>query len=163
MAAAAAVTGSLLLTVGCSSSNSSSGSTSGNTGSGTNWATASSISAGGGMNALVAAAKKEGTLNVITLPSNWANYGTIMKDFTAKYGIKINDANPDGSSQDELNAIAQLKGQNRAPDVVDVGTAFAVKGETAGDWAPYQVQTWANIPAASKAANGDNNADRVRG
>jgi hypothetical protein len=34
MAAAAAVTGSLLLTVGCSSSNSSSGSTSGNTGSG---------------------------------------------------------------------------------------------------------------------------------
>jgi hypothetical protein len=39
MAAAAAVTGSLLLTVGCSSSNSSSGSASGNTGSGTNWAT----------------------------------------------------------------------------------------------------------------------------
>ncbi len=92
MAAAAAVTGSLLLTVGCSSSNSSSGSTSGNTGSGTNWATASSVAAGGGMNALVAAAKKEGTLNVITLPANWANYGTIMKDFTAKYGIKINDA-----------------------------------------------------------------------
>ena len=25
------------------------------------------------MNALVAAAKKEGTLNVITLPANWAN------------------------------------------------------------------------------------------
>ena len=110
MAAAAAVTGSLLLTVGCSSSNSSSsGSTSGNTGSGTNWATASSVAAGGGMNALVAAAKKEGTLNVITLPANWANYGTIMKDFTAKYGIKINDANPDGSSQDELNAVNQLR------------------------------------------------------
>jgi putative spermidine/putrescine transport system substrate-binding protein len=29
----------------------------------------------------------------------WANYGTIMKDFTAKYGIKINDANPDGSAR----------------------------------------------------------------
>ncbi len=28
------------------------------------------------MAALVAAAKKEGKLNVITLPSNWANYGT---------------------------------------------------------------------------------------
>ena len=48
------------------------------------------------MNALVAAAEKEGQLNVITLPSDWANYGTIMKDFTAKYGIKITDANPDG-------------------------------------------------------------------
>jgi hypothetical protein len=40
MAAAAAVTGSLLLTVGCSSSGSGSGSTSSNTASGTNWATA---------------------------------------------------------------------------------------------------------------------------
>ena len=154
MAAAAAVTGSLLLTVGCSSSNSSSGSTSGNTGSGTNWATASSVAAGGGMNTLVAAAKKEGTLNVITLPANWANYGTIMKDFTAKYGIKINDANPDGSSQDELNAVNQLKGQDRAPDVLDVGTAFAVKGAQQGILAPYKVATWASIPADAKASDG---------
>ena len=150
MAAAAAVTGSLLLTVGCSSSGSSSGSTSSNTGSGTSWATAASVSAGGGMNALVAAAKKEGTLNVITLPANWANYGTIMKDFTAKYGIKINDANPDGSSQDELNAVNQLKGQARAPDVLDVGTAFAVKGTQEGILAPYKVATWSNIPADAK-------------
>lgn len=48
----------------------------------------------GGMAALIAAARQEGQLNVITLPGNWANYGTIMKDFTAKYGIKITDANP---------------------------------------------------------------------
>src|SRR5436189_1691012 len=57
----------------------------------------------GGMDALVAAAKKEGKLNVITLPKTWANYGAIMDAFTAKYGIKITDDNPDGSSQDELN------------------------------------------------------------
>jgi putative spermidine/putrescine transport system substrate-binding protein len=154
MAASAAVVGSLLLTVGCSSSSSSSGSTSSNTSSGTNWATATSISAGGGMTALVAAAKKEGQLNVITLPSNWANYGTIMKDFTAKYGIKINDANPDGSSQDELNAVNQLKGQSRAPDVLDVGTAFAVKGQQEGILAPYEVATWNNIPSDAKASDG---------
>jgi putative spermidine/putrescine transport system substrate-binding protein len=36
------------------------------------------------MSALVKAAKAEGELNVITLPANWANYGNIMKDFTAK-------------------------------------------------------------------------------
>jgi putative spermidine/putrescine transport system substrate-binding protein len=148
-----------VLTAACSSSSSSSSSGSTTSNSGTNWATATSVSAGGGMNALVTAAKKEGQLNVITLPSNWANYGTIMKDFTAKYGIKINDANPDGSSQDELNAIAELKGQSRAPDVVDVGTAFAVKGEQAGDWAPYEVATWGNIPADAKATNGDYYAD----
>jgi putative spermidine/putrescine transport system substrate-binding protein len=159
MAAAAAVAGSLLLTVGCSSSGSSSGSASGNSSSGTNWATAASVSAGGGMSALVAAAKSEGTLNVITLPSNWANYGTIMKDFTAKYGIKINDANPDGSSQDELNAVNQLKGQDRAPDVLDMGTAFAVKGAQSGVLAPYKVATWDNIPADAKDANGQWFAD----
>jgi putative spermidine/putrescine transport system substrate-binding protein len=161
LAVSAAVASGLVLTAACSSSSSSSsGSTSSSSStSSTNWATATSVAAGRGMNALVVAAQKEGQLNVITLPSNWANYGTIMKDFTAKYGIKINDANPDGSSQDELNAIAQLKGQSRAPDVVDVGTAFAVKGEQAGDWAPYEVTSWSNIPADAKAANGDYYAD----
>jgi putative spermidine/putrescine transport system substrate-binding protein len=111
------------------------------------------------MDALVAEAKKEGHLNVITLPADWANYGTIMKDFTAKYGIQITDANPDGTSQDELNAIAQTKGQSRAPDVVDVGTAFAAKGQTAGDWAPYEVQSWSDIPASSKEPSGQYYAD----
>ncbi len=161
IAATAAVASGLLLTAACSSSSSTSSASgsSSSSGSSTNWATATSAAAGGGINALVAAAEKEGQLNVITLPSNWANYGTIMKDFTAKYGIKITDANPDGSSQDELNAIAQLKGQSRAPNVVDVGTAFAVKGDQAGDWAPYEVATWSNIPADAKASNGDWYAD----
>ena len=154
MAAVAAVTGSLLLTVGCSPQAPAAAPRASNTSSGTDWATATSAAAGGGLNALVAAAKKEGTLNVITLPANWANYGTIMKDFTAKYGIKINDANPDGSSQDELNAVNQLKGQDRAPDVLDVGTAFAVKGTQQGILAPYKVATWSNIPADAKAADG---------
>ena len=111
------------------------------------------------MSALVAAAKKEGQLNVITLPSNWANYGTIMADFTKAYGIKINDANPEGSSQDELNAVKQLKGQSSAPDVVDVGGSFAVTGKQDGDWAPYQVATWASIPAAAKDPDGNYYAD----
>jgi putative spermidine/putrescine transport system substrate-binding protein len=158
IAAGAAVAGSLLLTVGCSSSGSSSASGSSTSG-GTSWATASSVSAGGGMTALVAAAKKEGQLNVITLPSDWANYGAIMKDFTAKYGIKINDANPDGSSQDELNAVNQLKSQSRAPDVLDVGTAFGVKGDQEGILAPYKVSTWSDIPADAKASDGTYYAD----
>src|SRR5579859_1390928 len=157
MATTAAIASGVLLTAACSSSSSSSGSSSSS--SGTNWATAGSAQAGGGMNALIAAAKKEGQLNVITLPSNWANYGTIMKDFTAKYGIKINDANPDGSSQDELNAVNQLKGQSRAPDVLDVGTAFGVKGDQEGVLAPYKVATWSNIPADATAADGTYYAD----
>jgi Bacterial extracellular solute-binding protein len=95
-------------------------------------------------------------MNVITLPANWANwanYGNIMKDFTAKYGIKINDANPDGSSQDEINAMQQLKGQSRAPDVLDIGTSFAIKADQAGLLAPYKVATWTAIPANTKASD----------
>jgi putative spermidine/putrescine transport system substrate-binding protein len=108
----------------------------------------------GGMDALVAAAKKEGTLNVIALPKTWANYGAIMDAFTAKYGIKINDANPDGSSQDELNAIKQLAGKSSAPDVVDVGQAAATAGAAAGQFAPYQVATWSQIADAQKDSQG---------
>ena len=108
----------------------------------------------GGLDALVAAAKKEGKLNVIALPKTWANYGALMDAFTAKYGIKITDDNPDGSSQDELNAVKQLKGTDRAPDVVDVGQAAAISG--AGDqlFAPYKVATWSSIPDAQKDAQG---------
>ena len=158
--AAGAALASILLAAGCSSGSGSSsssaaaGGSSSGSGSG-NWATAASAQAGGGMDALVAAAKAEGQLNVITLPSNWANYGTIMKDFTAKYGIKINDANPEGSSQDEINAINSEKGTSRAPDVVDVGASFAVSGDKSGLWSPYEVSTWSSIPASAKQATGD--------
>ena len=135
LAVAALAVSGLMVATGCSSgSNSSSGSSSG----GANAATATSLAAFKGMNGLVSACKKEGTLNVITLPADWANYGTIMKDFTAKYGIKINDANPDGSSQDEINAMQQLKGQSRAPDVLDMGTSFAIKADQEGLLAPYK-------------------------
>ena len=144
-------------TSGSSSSSSSSSSSGSGSGSGStssvNWATATSASAGGGMTALVAAAEKEGQLNVITLPSNWANYGAIMAAFTAKYHIHITDANPDGSSQDELNAVNQLKGQARAPDVLDVGTAFAVEGDQEGILVPYQVATYSDIPSDAKASD----------
>ena len=152
--AATAAAGSLVFAAGCSSSSSNGASGSSSSGS-TNVATASSLSAAGGMNALVAAAKKEGQLNVITLPATWANYGTIMKDFTAKYGIKITDANPEGSSGQEIAAVQSLKGQSRAPDVVDVGSAFAVEGANDHLWAPYKVATWNDIPADAKDANGD--------
>jgi len=134
-----------LLGAGCSSGSSSSS-------SGTKWATATSASAGGGMNALVTAAKKEGTLNVIALPPTWANYGTIIKTFTQKYGIKVNSANPDGTSQQEVNAIKQENGTAAAPDVVDVGQAVALANTSL--FTPYKVSTWSSIPAAQKEATG---------
>src|SRR5690348_9928714 len=115
-------------------------------------ATATSAADLGGMDALVAAAKKEGQLNVIALPPDWANYGEIIKAFGDKYGIKVNSAQPDGSSQDEINAANQLKGQGGAPDVFDLGGAVATANTAM--FAPYQVATFAEIPANLKDANG---------
>jgi putative spermidine/putrescine transport system substrate-binding protein len=146
--AIAAVT-ALALTA-CGSGTSSSGSSS----SGSDIGKATSAAEAGGMDALVAAAKKEGTLNTITLPANWANYGNIIKAFEAKYGIKIDNANPDGSSQDEINAVKQLKGQDRAPDVLDLGQSFAIQGAKDGLLAPYEVASFDKIPAAAKDPNG---------
>jgi putative spermidine/putrescine transport system substrate-binding protein len=106
----------------------------------------------GGMSTLVSDAKKEGTLNVIALPPDWANYGAIIDGFKAKYGITVNSANPNGSSQDEVNAVQQLKGTDRAPDVLDVGMAVALANT--GLFAPYQVASWKDIPASQKDPNG---------
>jgi len=124
-------------------------------GASTNPSKATSAAAFGGLSGLVKAAKKEGTLNVITLPNNWANYGNIIKDFEKKYGIKIVSENPEGSSQDEINAVNSLKGQSRAPDVLDLGTSFAINAAKDGLLAPYKVQSWANIPSTAKATNAD--------
>lgn len=119
----------------------------------TKWSTVQSVSGAKGMAALVAAAKAEGSINVITLPlQGWANYGAIMKDFTKKYGIKINDENPNGSSQDEITAVINDKGRAAAPDVLDVGTSYAV--ENAKLLAPYKVQTWSAIPTGTKSPTG---------
>jgi putative spermidine/putrescine transport system substrate-binding protein len=115
-------------------------------------ADATSVADLGGLDALVAAAKQEGTLNVIALPPDWANYGKMISGFSAKYGIKITSAQPDASSQDEINAANQLKGTSRAPDVFDVGLNIALANT--GLFAPYKVQGWNDIPDALKESSG---------
>jgi putative spermidine/putrescine transport system substrate-binding protein len=141
--------GAMLVTAACSPpAKSSSSSSSG----GASAATATSAQAFGGMDALVAAAKKEGQLNVIALPPDWANYGEIISSFGTKYGIKVNSAIPDGSSQDEVNAVKSLGSTTRAPDVMDMGGAVTVANTTL--YAPYQVATWADIPDSQKESTG---------
>jgi len=104
------------------------------------------------MTQLIKDAKAEGELNVIALPPDWANYGNIIKAFTAKYGIKINSAQPSGASQDEIDAATQLKGRNTAPDVFDLGQSVALANLDM--FAPYQVQSWADVPTGFKDPGG---------
>ncbi len=104
------------------------------------------------MSALVAAAKKEGTLNVIALPADWANYGNIIKDFTVKYGIKVNSIAPSDSSAQEVTQIQQKNGTSLAADVLDVGGSVATASTSL--FAPYKVATWSSIPSGLKEATG---------
>jgi putative spermidine/putrescine transport system substrate-binding protein len=104
------------------------------------------------MAALIAAAKREGTLNVIALPPTFANYGKIMQTFTKLYGIKINALDPYGSSQQEISEIKRDKGGPQAADVVDVESFVAEAN--ASLFAPYEVATWSAIPASQKAPDG---------
>ena len=115
-------------------------------------ATATSAEDFGGVDALVEAAKAEGELNVIALPDNWANYGEIKAAFEDKYGITVNSADPDISSAEEIAAADNLKGQDTAPDVFDLGTAVALA--STDYFAPYQVANWAEIPDENKESTG---------
>jgi putative spermidine/putrescine transport system substrate-binding protein len=103
---------------------------------------------------MAAEAKKEGAINLIALPPDWANYGEIMSTFKSKYGLNLTDTNPDGSSAQENEAIRSLKGDNRAPDAVDVGIAFAVSGTVEGLYAKYFPSTFATIPRSMKDTRG---------
>jgi putative spermidine/putrescine transport system substrate-binding protein len=122
------------------------------TSNGTDPATATSVADFGTMDDLVKAAQDEGTLNVIALPPDWANYGNIIKAFENKYGIKVQSDQPDGASQDEINAADQLAGTDRAPDVFDLGQSVALVNTDM--FAPYKVSTWDDVPAEFKDPDG---------
>ena len=118
------------------------------TSSGVKASEATSVQDFGGMDGLVAAAKKEGELNVIALPPDWANYGAIIKAFGDEYGIKVNSAQPDAASQEEINAASQQKGKSTAPDVFDLGQSVALANTAL--YAPYKVTKFADISDAFK-------------
>lgn len=108
------------------------------------------------LQALVKEAQKEGQLTVIALPHDWVNYGEMISRFSEKYGIKVNELNPDGSSGEELEAIRANKGNTgpQAPDVIDVGLSFGPLARTEGLIQPFKVSTWDSIPTEIKDPDG---------
>ena len=110
----------------------------------------------GMMEDLEAAAKKEGQLTVIALPHDWCGYGAVIDGFKKKYGLTVNELNPDGGSGDEIEAIKANKGNTgpQAPDVVDVGLSFGPSAMKEGLLQPYKVSTWDSIPDTAKDKDG---------
>jgi putative spermidine/putrescine transport system substrate-binding protein len=105
---------------------------------------------------LVTAAKGEGTLTTIALPHTWCNYGEAIETFKSKYGLEVNELNPDAGSGDEVEAIKANKDNKgpQAPDVIDVGLSFGPQAKTDGLIAPYKVSTWDTIPDTAKDPEG---------
>lgn len=110
----------------------------------------------GSLDELVAAAKAEGKLTTIALPHDWCGYGAVIEGFKAKYGIAVNELNPDAGSGDEIEAIKANKGNtgDQAPDVIDVGLSFGPSAKAEGLLQPYKVSTWDEIPDSAKDAEG---------
>ena len=108
------------------------------------------------MDELIKAAKAEGQLTTIALPHDWCGYGAMIEGFKAKYGLTVNELNPDAGSGDEIEAIKANKGNTgpQAPDVIDVGLSFGPTAKADGLIQPYKVATWDEIPADAKDADG---------
>ena len=116
-------------------------------------ATATSLVDFGTLEDLETAAKAEGKLNVIALPRDWANYGEILDLFAEKYPeITVDEQSPDVSSAEEIQAAETNAGLDTAPDVFDIGLTVALQNTDV--FAPYQVQTWDDIPDALKEPTG---------
>lgn len=146
MATAAAVT-----LAGCGGAAAGSGDASSD--SGVDAATATSLEDFGSFEDLEEAARAEGQLNVIALPRDWANYGEIIDLFTERYPeITVNEQSPDASSAEEIQAAETNQGLDTAPDVFDLGLTVAL--QSTDYFAPYQVQTWDDIPDALKHPEG---------
>lgn len=104
----------------------------------------------GGMRALVAAAKREGSLRTIAVPRDWAGYGGLIDGFEKKYGIKVTVEDPLGHSEDEIDALRNRGNGPSAPDVVDVGDTFARSAAARNLLAPYKVAAYDSIPDMQK-------------
>jgi putative spermidine/putrescine transport system substrate-binding protein len=151
LATAMTVAASLVL-VGCAS-----GSTSGSSSSSSSSQASASGDfgpCGNSYDELVAAAKAEGTVNLIALPDSWANYKGILASYRDLYGIDNPVQNPDASSADELTAIETLRGQAGMPEVVDVGPSFAQEMIDRGFAEVYKPTVWDEIPDALKHPDG---------
>ncbi|WP_293221556.1 ABC transporter substrate-binding protein [Mycolicibacterium sp.] len=120
-----------------------------------NSASTSATSCGTTVDQIAAAAKKEGNVNLIALPDNWANYAGILKSFRDTYGFEASVANPDASSADELTAIKTLAGQPSKPDSIDIGPSFVSQAMAEKLIEPYLSTNWAEIPSNLKDPDGN--------
>src|SRR2546425_6150606 len=128
----------------CGSSNSSTGST-------------STVNMTGPINmqTLMSNAKKEGQLQAIGIPPEWADYADILAGYTSHYGIPISyKVEAEYSSAQELVVFKNSKTHPHG-DIGDVGFKFGPQAIQLGLVTPYKHAKWADIPDSLKDAIGN--------
>jgi putative spermidine/putrescine transport system substrate-binding protein len=105
----------------------------------------------GDLEAMAAAALKEGGIVSYGMPDDWANWGESWKDFGSKY--KLTHQDTDMASADEIAKFLAEKDKPVA-DVGDVGISFGKQARDKNAVAPYKPKNWKDVPAAVKDPDG---------
>ncbi len=107
------------------------------------------------MQTLMTNAKKEGQLQAIGIPPEWADYKDILAGYTSHYSIPIAyQAEAEYSSAQELEVFKNSK-QHPHGDIGDVGFSFGPKAVAQGLVTPYKHSHWDDIDASLKDADGN--------
>lgn len=112
-------------------------------------------SVGTSLQEIATMAKDEGTVQLIAYPETWANYAGHFAEFTKKYGVEVTVDSPDASSAEELQAVANLKGQPSQPDVLDIGYSFTQPAMDQNLLEPYKPSNFDSIPDSLKDPEGN--------
>ncbi len=106
------------------------------------------------MDTLIANAKKEGGLQAIGIPPEWADYQDILTNYAAKYVPVDYKAEAEYSSAQEVEVFKQSK-QHPHGDIGDVGFSFGPQVIQQGLVTPYKHAHWDDVPAELKDPNGN--------
>jgi putative spermidine/putrescine transport system substrate-binding protein len=106
------------------------------------------------MQTLIANAKKEGKLEAVGIPPEWADYKDILAGYAAKYVPVEYQAEAEYSSAQELEVFIKSKSHAHG-DIGDVGFKFGQQAMQQGLVMPYKHAHWAEVPDYLKDPNGN--------
>src|SRR5947209_251917 len=104
---------------------------------------------------LMTNAKKEGQLQAIGIPPEWADYKDILAGYTSHYGVQIAyKTEAEYSSAQELLVFKDSKTHAHG-DIGDVGFKFGPQAIQQGLVTPYKHAFWDDIDPSLKDPNGN--------
>ena len=106
------------------------------------------------MQTLITNAKKEGKLEAIGIPPEWADYADILAGYASKYTTVQYKAEAEFSSAQELEVFKNSQ-HHAHGDIADVGFKFGPQAIQQGLVTPYKHAHWDDIPDNLKDANGN--------